>query len=99
MLKGFVAMAHPLRVTNAQSLEIATCSPRDFAACVADAPSWSLARIPRITPGMRKLVRRFLCGHRYVLLILPNPCGKYASHLGPSQQLLTCCEAPEPMLL
>ena len=57
MLKGFVAMAHPSRVTNAQNLELATGSPRSFAAGAVDAPSWALTRIPHVTAGMRKLVR------------------------------------------
>ena len=58
MLKGFVATAHPSRVTNAQNLEIiATGSPRSFAAGPADEPSWALTAMPHITTGMRKLVR------------------------------------------
>lgn len=60
MLKGFVAMAHPSRVTNAQNLQIATGSPRSIATSGAvDAPSWALTRIPNVTAGMRRLVRRF----------------------------------------
>ena len=57
MLKGFVAMLHPSRVTNAQNLEIAaTGSPRALAAGAVDAPSWAMTRIPDVTAGMRKLV-------------------------------------------
>ena len=64
MLKGFVAMAHPSRVTNAQNLElIAAGSPRSLAAGAVDEPSWALTRIPDVTTGMRKLVRADRLGH------------------------------------
>jgi hypothetical protein len=62
MLKGFVAMLYPSRVTNAQNLEIATGSPRAVVADVAGAPSWVLTRIPDVTAGMRKLVSRQRAG-------------------------------------
>ena len=60
MLKGFVAMLHPSRVTVAQNLDIATGSPRALAAGAGDAHSWALTRMPDVTAAMCKLVGRDL---------------------------------------